>query len=299
MAVRAFLIIDDIPVEGRKVNVAITKFYEARKISGYNIILCIGEMAFSDAQDYISRGLHDVDVIFSDFHLRTNTGKTGIDLFEGTNKRKPTEYESIWLTSQLYKVLHSNVDERFKQLQSEHKKKYHHFINSSSDGDIDNFFEIYEKEIVEIKQKGNKVYREILHQKAKEQLVRTRKIWLDERNIALEDVLVCIRDNEDTKGEYYHFFYFYDQKLERTTKSIKPTGINSDLRDLGFISGTLAFDNNLRFKINPLWIAGIDLNTSTIKLIPKKTWRLNIKFKSLENFDAKLIDQQINEYFIL
>ena len=298
MARRNFIVVDDMPELAEKVERAIKQYYNSKSIYDYNTKTFLTDNHFDEANQYIQRYYRDIDIIFSDQNLR---GGQGTDLFRIASKIiEVTDYTSVIKKAHIYKVMHSNIDARFKENQREHLVTYYHFVNSENEKDILSFLDYYEVEILAKKGKGNISYIENLYNKPKLKSLfeNGENLKIDRQPLSPRDILFMVMDKEKSKSDYYHFFYKQNEVITKSVDSIKPSSsFNSAIDSLSFIEGTLLEGKKEKFKINPLWISSVDTSKSTIKLLSPNSLRYEIRFDKLEDNFNQFIDKTYTDEF--
>jgi hypothetical protein len=297
MSRRNFIIIDDMPDLGEKVEKAIKHYYSSRNIYDYDIKTFLLENHFTLAKDYIQKYYESIDVMFSDQNLR---GGKGIELFKTADIIIPTEFTSIQKHSHVYRVMHSDTDERLKQTQKEYHFFYDFFVNSESGTDIYGFLDFYEINILEVKEKGSLKYLNYLYARpVLKKLLEQESITIDRNNVKFRDILFLVMDKERGNSEYYHFYYKNGDEVVESLESKKPDSkFNQAIAKLLFCPGILKDGSKEKFKVNPLWIVDVDSRTNIIKLFPHNSIRYEIQFEKLDNNPSQFLTDGLDEYFI-
>lgn len=294
---RKFLIVDDMPILGNKLNNAIEKYYAGKNIRDVNTKLLIDSTQFNDASEYIKYSVTDIDIIFSDQNLM---GGKGMELFKASRQVITTLYPGVIFITKPYRVLHSDEDRRLKEQQKNFRIHYEYFINSEIENkpgnEVTQFLDFYENDIAAVKVNGNKTYIQYLYQKTLLQSFSKLKLNFGGMQIALRDIIFFLMDKDDTKSEYYHCFYYDRESVMRSKKSMKLSSYK-DVEKFEFFTGNLSDGHEERVKINPLWVSGIEKGNSLIKFISPNSIFPHVKFSKLSHNES-LLYTQIDPFFL-
>lgn len=296
MARRNFIIVDDIPDFGEKVQRIINTYYSSKDNFDYNIRPFLTEDHFERAKKYITKEYYNIDIIFSDQNLAP--GK-GTDLFKICNISLPTRYDNVSNVLHIYKVMHSNDDGRLKQHQKEHFLHYDYFINSESKDDITFFLNEYERHIIDVKEKGNPNAIKRLYGLAGYKEILGHEITIDKQPVRIKDILLIVMDKTKGKSDYFHFYYNNGTELAQSIESKKPNHLfNNNINALDFIEGELAGAQHEKFKINPLWYSSFDAANEIIKLISPYNTQLQLKCGKFDKRATQYLSQDLDRFFL-